>query len=468
MLSALMLIGAAYPAIASVSATVPQATVSRDGSRWQIDFTLPANKAAWVFPVSAPTLDGHRQWRSGTWRVTTPGVRIDRHGGYDLLTAANGRLVPRQVSIIFTPSDATLDREYDPAIVFSNGSVALYSDQFDLAPVDVPRAIDSREAGLSVEDFGGRHAAVRFHDAAGPVFVAGRRTADPVLSGAGTYVVFGAGTVEEVGGVAMLTDPALPAWLGRDIAGFVPEVASTYADRLGKRNDPRLPLLLLSWRGATPGKVVNDGGVRPGEIFLKFEGAGLLDRNERAAQRTRWFIAHEMAHFWLGSEGVAYRTPGDAWITEGGAEMMAFTLLAASDRHEALAELQRAVDDCIKHAAKPLAGAGERHESRAFYACGTVFALAATGAIRQHGGYDFFDFLRPLLEAHRSDRVLGHDDWLRHFAMVAHSDVPAKAMRTLMESGVAEPASAIEAMLRSTGVPVTRHGDTVILAPAAI
>jgi hypothetical protein len=447
---------------------VATAVVSRASTRWQVEYTLRQKARAWMFPVSAPKLTDHQPWRQGAWQVVTPGARIERQGAYDVLVPTNGRYVPRTVRIVFTPTSATLDREYDPAVTFSTGAVAIYSDQFDLVPTSRPGMVATREAGLSIEDLGGRHLPVRFSDARGPVFVQGRRRTDPVLTGAATYVVFGADEVEEIGGVAMLADPALPGWLKTDIAAFAPKVASTYAARLGERDDPAPPLLLMGWRGATSGKVVNDGGVRPGEILLNFEGEGLLERNARAERRTRWFIAHETAHFWLGSEGIGYRAPSDAWITEGGAEMMAFTLLAASDHDYAVGELQRAVDDCIKLATKPIATATERHESRAYYACGTVFALAGAGAVRQRGGADVFDFIRPLLARHRSDRLLGSADWLAHFVAVSGNAAAGDAMRLLVEQGSNDPVQEITKILRSGGIPFSGTGGSVLLGPTAI
>lgn len=459
---------------AQVAASNPMASeplsaeVTHQGSTWQIDYTLRHDAPAWVFPISAPKLMDHRPWRQGNWHVVTPGVRIERHGAYDMLVASDGRSIPRKVRITFIPTSAALEREYDPAIAFSNGATALYSDQFDLAPIVDPATVDAKEAGLSIQDFGGRPVPVRFHDAAGPVFVQGRRQNDPILTGAATYVVFGAGEVQTLGGVAMLADPALPAWLKSDVSQFAPRVASTYASRLGARSDPRLPLLIMGWRGATPGKVINDGGVRPGEIVLNFEGEGLLDRNARAARRTRWFIAHEMAHFWLGSEGVAYDAPSDAWLTEGGAEMMAFTLLAASDHEFAIGELQRAVDDCVKLGAKPIARAADRHESRAFYACGTVFALAASSVARRRGGSDFFDFLKPLLARHQSDRHLGSAEWLGHFGALSGEPGAADVMRSMIERGSSQPAKDIETILKSADVPMNVADNAIVLGSTAI
>jgi len=444
------------------------ASITHKNDTWQVDYTLRGDTRGWVFPVSAPKQADHRPWRSTAWRVVTLGVRIERHGAYDVLVADHNGLVPRNVRITFTPTDTTLEREYDPAISFSNGATALYSDQFDLVPIDDPATVDSKEGGLSVQDLGGRPLPLRFHDDAGPVFVQGKRQSDPILTGAATYVVFGAGEVETLGGVAMLADPALPAWLKTDVSQFAPRVASTYSSRLGARSDPRLPLLIMGWRGATRGKVINDGGVRPGEIVFNFEGEGLLDRNERAARRARWFVAHELAHFWLGSEGVAYSAPSDAWITEGGAEMMAFTLLADADHKYVIGELQRAVDDCVKLGTKPIAQAADRHESRAFYACGTVFALAASGVARRHGGSTFYDFIKPLLTRHQTDRRLGSTEWLDYFESLNNDKHAGDIIRAMIHRGSSQPQKDVEAILKSGNVPVTVNGNTIVLASEAI
>lgn len=444
------------------------AIVTRSRNEWRVEYRLNKKSRAWLFPVSQPVSRTHEPWRERAWRVVTAGVHIERRGSYDVLVPTNGTFVPLKVQIVFTPTNATLDREYDPAITFSNGATALYSDQFDVIPSADLNAIGAKEAGLSVRDLGGSHTTVRFHDVSGPVFVQGRRQSDPVLIGGETYVVFGSSKIEETAGVAMLADPALPEWLKAEVAGFAPNVAEAYASRLGSRTDPHLPLLLMGWRGATPGKVINDGGVRPGQIVFNFEGEGLLQRNERAAQRTRWFIAHEMAHFWLGTSGIAYRKPSEAWITEGGAEMMAFTLLAATDHDYALAELQHAVQDCIKSATKPVISAGERHENRTFYSCGATFALAAVSAQKRKGGRDYFDFIRPLLDEHRSDRLLGSAEWLTRFDAVSGDSEAGGIVKSILSVGVADPTGAIETLFQQTGVPYSRNDNKLTLSANAI
>src|SRR6185437_8130356 len=124
--------------------------------------------------------------------------------------------------------------------------------------------------------------------------------------------------------------------------------------------------------------------------------------NEGLRNHALWFIAHESAHFWLG-EAVVYQYARDAWITEGGADLLAFRIVAEVEPgYDARAELQKAIDDCIRFTTgHGIAGAEDRNEQRAYYACGTVFGLVAEAASHR----PFGAFVRRLVDAHRGDRV---------------------------------------------------------------
>ena len=72
-----MMIAAQIAASNPKASEPPSADVTRKGSLWQIDYTLPHDAPAWVFPVSAPTLMDHRPWRQGAWAGGNAG-RADR------------------------------------------------------------------------------------------------------------------------------------------------------------------------------------------------------------------------------------------------------------------------------------------------------------------------------------------------------------------------------------------------------
>jgi len=121
--------------------------------------------------------------------------------------------------------------------------------------------------------------------------------------------------------------------------------------------------------------------------------------------------------------------------------MMAPTLLALADHEDALAEPQREVGDGIEAASKPVAGAAGRHDNHTFYACGTGFALAAAGVEKRQGGRDYFDFIRPVLDAHRSDRAIGRANGLALFAAWSRRGVRSRRCWTLTAWRRSRPSS---------------------------
>ena len=112
----------------------PAVIVKRDGDAWTADYELDRDAPVWAFFRSALIQDPRRPWRPEQWRVVTPGVVLERAGNYDILRAVDGGSVPRRVSIVFTPRSKNLEADYG-ALVFTDGSVALPSGQFDVFPL---------------------------------------------------------------------------------------------------------------------------------------------------------------------------------------------------------------------------------------------------------------------------------------------------------------------------------------------
>ncbi|MNS85486.1 hypothetical protein D3C72_1193530 [compost metagenome] len=197
---------------------------------------------------------------------------------------------------------------------------------------------------------------------------------------------------------------------------------------------------------------------------MNFEGVGVLNPTQQVLERSRWFIGHESAHFWLG-QAVRYQFARDAWITEGGADLMAVRALKALDpAYDDRAELQTEVDDCTDLArGKPVAEAGDRGEHRAYYACGAVFAMAAEGAQKRRDGGDWFDFLRPVLAANREDGVLSRVEWLEALTRVSGDPSLAESIERMLDQGAADPTAEIASLFRRTGVPHRVENGKVVL-----
>ena len=258
-------------------------------------------------------------------------------------------------------------------------------------------------------------------------------------------------------------DPALPGWITSELSDLAPQVADLYEDRLGPGQTDR-PTVMVGWSGPTQGVTSMNGSVLPGLIVMSFDGAGIVEPTEEMRTVSRWFIAHESAHFWLGQK-VRYEAADQAWITEGGADLMAVRALQAIDpAYDARAELQTSVDDCIDLSrGRGIAGAGDRGEHRAYYACGAVFAMAAEGAQRQRDGGDWFTFLAPLMQANRRDGVLSREEWLGELTRVSRDPSLRLDVERMLDRGVDDPPAVIARLFDRTGVEHRVEGTRVVL-----
>lgn len=453
----LALAGASVSRAQSPCAPPPSvaATVVRDGDGWTVEFRFALRSPAWLFSHSSVMREGNQPWRPGSWTVLTPGVRIERRGRHDVLFAARGN-VPAVVRVRFTPVTADLVAEYDPALVFSDGSVALWSGHFYLLPMASVQAVEALPVDLNGISFRGNGAQVTFRDRRGQVLHIGQRFDSATLVGGKLYVLFGPLQATTSEGISTVIDPALPDWLKRELTASTPAIMRQLTDMLG----PHLgipPTLLVSWRGPTPGLTSMGGSTLPGQIGMTFEGIGVTVENQDVLHGARWFIAHESAHFWLGN-AVRYEGQGDSWIMEGGADMLAVRAIAAMDpAYNPKRKLQTAINECAGFAVRPIATAGERGDNQAFYACGAVFALIAEGVSRR----PYHAFIRPLIDANRADGVLTGAEWLAALAQAGADPSIIRDIEAMLRSGVADPKAMIGSLLRRANIPFTPGADGV-------
>lgn len=458
LLAALALVFASGPAVAQPLPTAPALTVQvqRAGARWTADLDLPRAARAWVFVRSPLTENAARQWRQPSWTVETPGVAIERRGFYDVLIGTNGRPVPRRVRIRFTPTGDRMAGDYDPALVFTDGAVALYTQQFDAFPTDDPAAVARLSPGGELPWSTAR---VTWRDAAGPVLSGGRRLRAAVTQSQaeGSYILFGGSAPVLSPTLALVVDPQLPAWLRTSLASATPGIFARYAAALGPAPGGR-PTLMVSWAGPTPGVSSMGGGALLGLIVMRFEGSGVLQENVASRQSNLWFIAHEAAHFWLG-QAVRYEGPRDGWIMEGGADLLAFRAVAAADpAYDPRTGLQSAVNDCVRLAAgRAIETANERNEHRAYYACGAVFALVAEASSRR----PFTAFVRTLVDANRADGIVTRAEWLAELTRVSGDHTLATDINRMVVEGDRDPKAVIASLFTRAGVRFTRGADGV-------
>jgi len=454
LLAALALAFAAAPSASSAQrpGTPPPsvaATVIRDGDSWTVEFRFALRSPAWMFGHSSVTREGNRAWRPPSWTVLTPGVRIERRGRHDVLFAERGN-VPAVVRIRFTPVADDLIAEYDPALIFSDGSVALWSGHFHLLPVASAATVAAFPVDLSGRTFAGNGSQVTFRDRRGQVLHIGQRFDSATLIGGKLYVLFGPLQPVASPDIATLIDPALPDWLKRELAVSTPAILRHLTEVLGPHGGAK-PTVLVSWAGPTPGRQSMGGSTLPGQIGMTFEGIGVVAESRDVRDGARWFIAHEAAHFWLGTT-VHYESQSDSWIMEGGADMLAVRAIAAMDpTYDPRPKLQSEIEACAGFATRPIATAGERGDNQAFYACGAVFALIAEGVSRRPYGA----FIRPVIDANRADGVLTTAEWLAALASAGADPTIVRDIETMHRSGVADPKAMIGSLLRRAGIAFT-------------
>jgi len=447
---ALLLCGLA-PAVNSQAPDVPQVRVevTRRGDDWHAAFIFDLAFATWVLPRSAPTAEGGQPWRAPSWTVETRGVRLQRRGSYDVLVADRGRL-PARVDVDFTPVPDRLQADYSPALVFTDGSVALFVAQFDCFPMDSLSEVKSLPLDLNNHPVPAAKLKFVFHDEAGPVLMAGKRSATGETTEKDTYVFFGDTRPVETPDMVGLFDPQLPEWIGVSLTRGVPAMLGRYTQELGALRRFK-PTVLVSWEGPTRGLMSREGGALNGLIALRYAGAGLLEETTDQRHIGLWFIAHEAAHFWLG-QTVAYEFARDAWITEGGAELLAFRAVAEIEPdYDPRIPLNRAIAECIDLAEdRGVAAAGERGERRAYYACGAVFALVAEAG----SGRSYYKFARRLVDASRADGVVSRADWLSVLNELTRRPDLGRDIARLLDRGVPNPGEFITDLLVRAGVNV--------------
>jgi hypothetical protein len=444
------------------SATRTDVLVVRDGDRWTAEFTFDRDAAVWMFVSSALTQRGGEPWRLRSWTVETPGVRMERRGWREVLHTGDGGPVPRKVRVRFTPFREPLQAAYEPARVFTDGSVALYTEQFEVAPLATLAAAEALPMDLNGVSLEGGPERVTFRDQAGPLLLRGERQNPAVAVGARSYVLFGQIPTRETEHLVAVLDPGLPEWIRDELADFTPRVLAFYADRLGAGLQVR-PTVMVSWAGPTRSRRSMGGDVLPSLLIIDFEGDGVAAYTPQVQSLARSFIAHEGAHFWLGQQ-VRHERVRDSWITEGGADLLAVRATSAIDPgYRAVDRLQEESDDCVRlSAGKAIHTAAERGEHRAYYACGALLGLVAEAVVKRSNG-DFFTFIRSLMDANRQDGVLTGQEWLDQLSRVAGDATLSADVLRMLDEGVNDPAALIGSMFSRVGIAHDVRDGRVLL-----
>jgi len=436
--------GAQTPALSGTAQV--RVEVTRSGNDWLVEYQFDRESPVWVFPRTDTTRGDRQQWRPLSWTVETRGVRLERRGWYDVLIA-RGK-VPRRVRIRFTPFTHGLQADYTPALEFSDESVALYIAQFEVFPMESVGAVKALPSDLNNQLVPDTKLAYVFRDRAGPVWLRGRRLSVAETDDKNTYVFFGSMKPIETREMVGFIDPQLPEWIRGSLVDTVPDMLARFTRELGAPPGMK-PTIMLSWAGPTPGLVSRAGSVLPALITLTYEGSGVLAEDEAARIDGLQFIAHEAAHFWLG-QTVAYEYARDAWITEGGADLLAMRLMQSVEvGYDWRTDFNASIEECVKLTRRRgIETARDRNETRAYYACGAVFGLIAESA----SGRSFFIFVKKIIDSNRVDGVVSRAEWLAALDSASGKPDLSRDIARLLDRGVSDPGEFISALFTRAGV----------------
>ncbi len=386
-------------------------------------------------------------FRTGVFEVLTAGFAIEREGDTEVLRTAGAPA--SRIAVRFPEYTRELEKEYDFFQKFTDGSVAIYTGH--LAVRHGHDAADPACPDCTLRRF-------RFVPPVGRHVVAGgavvKGTADWSDSdGEGAYIYIGSITPIETGEVVAIVDPGLPSWLWDETKAALPRLFGTYATRFGSSLSER-PLVLFNYADSGGSGYSSGGGVLPGQIQLRVDGAAWKERSENAFLHLFRFLAHEAAHLWNGRL-VRYDGTEDAWMHEGSADALTDRVVRAlgyGGEQGFLDRQSEALNECRrKLAAFPLRDAAKRNEFQLYYSCGNALALFTENAVASR---DLFDFWKTLIARVRAAGRTQYDTTDYFAAMAAAGASPDDVER--LRQFVAQEATAdgLAEMLRAKGVPL--------------
>ena len=302
-----------------------------DGT-WRADYSFAEPRTEWVFARS------RGDYRTDMWEAVSDGAEVVREDGFDRIQLDTPATM---ASFRFTPFPGPLDRTYDPALEFGDGSAALFMDQFSVLPLDVlgPNELTADTANPGDMD-GGRACTAVGIESESRMIVRGEVVAGPqsfdVACDDGPplgYVYVGDLPLVEGEGVVAVTDPDLPEWRAESVDRNLVLAFDKLGEAFGERMDTK-PTVYVSHLGGGFEGVSLSGSVLQDTIVFLFGGAQLEASNPAIPRYLGWLFTHEGAHLFQRRNGqMPWR---EQWIPEGHASAMAFRVYA--ERDPALAE----------------------------------------------------------------------------------------------------------------------------------
>ena len=405
---------------------------------WRVSYQLPVAVSEFRFARTGANRRG--------WRVNADLMRWRTEAGEAVVEARDGSEFQRLE--LWLPEDLrTYAKDYALFKRFSDGGLLLYTGHLrphaQMLGGQTPRYVWS---------------------APGRQVIAQGRVASEQISWlqadeAGSYIYAGTGDALITATGVVVTDAGLPGWQRALFDQGLPALMAEFDRELGSLGQ-RISVY-ASYRDSGQAGRFRDGGTLPAVLQMETSGDGWRSASSAARLEFLQLLAHELAHLW--NRAWITEDLGQAWISEGGAEALAWSVLRASGQLSE-AQLQMNISEklnlCIFHnqrvALDQAAGEGRY---AALYDCGALLMLATGARLQQlqptEGVLQWWRLL--LAEATSPAAAPGAERYLELLASAVDQDFAARQQALLDQR---QPTGeAWLALLRDAGYELAEAAD---------
>lgn len=370
-------------------------------------------------------------YRRRTWENTDGLGALIRINNRDIIVFDTPA---QKIEFTVTPYSDPLPREYRPFLKFSDGSGAVFLDQFQVEAylsLDDLKADDAEEAAIALSTgirLSGEHPIVL----KGDVFDG---YVERVLGeNEKIYAYHGLQKIEEAKSYVGIIDQGMPEHILQSFDLDLRQIFSAYEQKWGFSLREKATIYFAF--GGTDRQGWSFSGSVAGQntVVLHIAGEHWLEPDEENRRDMMKFFAHEAAHLFQGAGHIDIGSSRQAWWHEGSADFMARDVLGDLDlidpKHITSAYRQR-IDTCGGWVQEqPLLG----RQGQAPYWCGDLIALIIDAALPDHTVYDLWNryISREDVEP-APDPDLIDDDVLDLLADLGAKDEILAQLRSLLE-----------------------------------
>lgn len=418
---------------------------ARDDGRFEVTYHFAGPQSGYFFSRSGG------DYRTSHWTALDDGVTLERIGGFDVILFDGPRTGAR---FLVEPWFGQITGDYSPYVQFSDGAVALFTGQFEILPVPDRLAVEALDGDIRA--WAGEQPVLGVRIVSPERMVMNGEVltghADDISHGDGAFVYIGEGEIETGESFVGVLDGALPGWIRErfdsDLATIFGALEAGWGFEL-----PQRATVFFAFEGYDNPGFSNKGGASRSLLMLQSSGQALREPSPQILAYLQWFFAHEGAHLFQNAAGLYASTSDHAWITEGGANTMANTVLATLDGlpdGRRLAEYRRSYSGCIRSlAAGPLTEAVRRGDHDASYLCGDLIGLMSWSATP---GADIF-IIGEAVGARTTDQPGTTGEM--YFATLVELGADRETvdrLRALAGGGLADPEAALRAAMVASGL----------------